>query len=438
MYSLEKLKSSTLVELREIAKEKKISSYLKLKKEYLIEEIWKIVGKEENEEKIKKCVLENKETDFYCEGYIEILGNYGFLRCETANRGVNDVYVSQFQIAKMKISTGDHLVGIARWTDNVNLRGEKNKVPSLIFVSEINNLSVEEHFSKVFFDKLVPIFPNEKIILESDEGIETRIIDLFCPIGKGTRGLIVASPKVGKTTLLKKIAKSILKNNKNIKLVILLIDERPEEVTEFQREVDAEVIHSTFDEHPENHIRVAKMVIETAKRNVEANKDVVFLLDSLTRLTRASNLTESSSGRTLSGGLDPNAFLFPKKFFGAARNIENGGSLTILATALANTGSKMDDLIFEEFKGTGNMELALSSFLSEKRIFPSIDIIKTATRKDEMLLTSDEKKVVDHIRNSLTLSKSEDSLNKIIKLLEQTKTNEEFVKLFLKKMKEKE
>jgi transcription termination factor Rho len=360
---------------------------------------------------------------------------YGFLRSDNYLPGNRDIYVSQVQIRRFKLATGDKLKGIARFTTE-----PQNKFPSMIYIETINEDNVEKALKRKDFESLIPIYPDEKLRLEkSKDEYSTRIIDLLAPIGRGQRGLIVAQPKAGKTTIIKQIANSILQNNKDVHLMVLLIDERPEEVTDIERSIDAEIIHSTFDESPENHIKVARMVLERAKRLVEHNKHVVILLDSLTRLTRASNLEIEPSGRTLSGGLDPASLHFPKKFFGAARNIEHGGSLTILATALIDTGSRMDDIIFEEFKGTGNMELHLDRKLSEKRIFPSIDIYKSGTRREDLLLNKQELEVSTYIRrllnsNNNSLSNAE-LIEKVINIMQKTKSNEEFVKVFLANIK---
>lgn len=334
MYTKESLKKATLSELRQIAETLKLEGYERLKKEYLVEEIIKNL-KDSNELEDKVDIqIENPETDYITDGILEVMPDgYGFLRSDNYLPGNKDVYVSQVQIRRFKLETGDELRGIARFTTD-----PQNKFPSLIYIDAINDDRVEIATKRRSFETLIPIYPNERLRLETDtKEYSTRIIDLLAPIGKGQRGLIVAQPKAGKTTLLKQIANGILKNNPEVKLMVLLIDERPEEVTDIERSIDAEVIHSTFDESPEHHIKVSKMVIERAKRLVEHNQDVVILLDSLTRLTRASNLQVEPSGKTLSGGLDPASLHFPKKFFGAARNIENGGSLTILATTLVDT-----------------------------------------------------------------------------------------------------
>ncbi len=435
MYTKESLKKSTLSELRQIAENLKLEGYQRLKKEYLVEEIIKnLQDNNELEDKVD-IQIENPETDYITDGILEVMPDgYGFLRSDNYLPGNKDVYVSQVQIRRFKLETGDELRGIARFTTD-----PQNKFPSLIYIDTINDDRVEIATKRRSFETLIPIYPNERLRLETDtKEYSTRIIDLLAPIGKGQRGLIVAQPKAGKTTLLKQIANGILKNNPEVKLMVLLIDERPEEVTDIERSIDAEVIHSTFDESPEHHIKVSKMVIERAKRLVEHNQDVVILLDSLTRLTRASNLQVEPSGKTLSGGLDPASLHFPKKFFGAARNIENGGSLTILATTLVDTGSRMDDMIFEEFKGTGNMEVFLDRKMSERRIFPAIDIQKSSTRREDLLFTKQEMECSTYIRRLLSQSNSNiDMVEKIMNILVKTKNNNEFVKVFLENIKKK-
>ena len=332
-----------------------------------------------------------------------------------------DVYVSVVQIKRFKLDTGDMIKGISRFR-------EGEKFPSLIFVGEVNGEHPEKAAKRKRFDELTPIYPDHKLKLETTTNeYAMRIIDLMCPIGKGQRGLIVAPPKVGKTTLLKKIANSITKNNPDVELIMLLIDERPEEVTDMKRSISGQVIYSTFDELPEHHVKVAEMVLERAKRVVEQGKDVVILLDSITRLARAYNLVIPSSGKTLSGGIDPAALHKPKKFFGAARNIEFGGSLTILATALIETGSRMDDVIFEEFKGTGNMEVHLDRKLSEKRIFPAIDINKSGTRREDLLLTQNEKETVFALRKAMNSLPVAEVTEQVIRRMTQTKNNTEFI-----------
>ena len=434
MYTKENLKSSTLTELRTIAENLKLDGYERLKKEFLVEEIIRnLEANNEIDEKVN-IQIENPETDYITEGILEVMPDgYGFLRSDNYLPGNKDVYVSAVQIRRFKLATGDKLKGIARFTTD-----PQNKFPSLIYVDTINDDRMEVALKRRAFETLIPIYPCERLRLETDaKEYSTRIIDLLAPIGKGQRGLIVAQPKAGKTTLLKQIANGILKNNPEVKLMVLLIDERPEEVTDIERSIDAEVIHSTFDESPEHHIKVSKMVIERAKRLVEHNKDVVILLDSLTRLTRASNLEVEPSGKTLSGGLDPASLYFPKKFFGAARNIENGGSLTILATTLVETGSRMDDMIFEEFKGTGNMEVFLDRKLSEKRIYPAIDINKSSTRREDLLFKAKEQETSIYIRRLLSQSNNVEMVEKITNILTKTKNNEEFIKVFLDNLKKK-
>ena len=435
MHTRENLKKSTLAELRKLAENLKLEGYQRLKKEYLVEEIIKHLEDSNELEEKMDIQIENPETDYISEGILEVMPEgYGFLRSDNYLPGNKDIYVSQVQIRRFRLASGDKLRGIARFTTD-----PQNKFPSLIYVEEINDDRIEIATKRRAFETLIPIYPNERLKLETNaKEYSTRIIDLIAPIGKGQRGLIVAQPKAGKTTLLKQIANGILKNNPEVKLMVLLIDERPEEVTDIERSIDAEVIHSTFDESPEHHIKVSKMVLERAKRLVEHNKDVVILLDSLTRLTRASNLEVNPSGKTLSGGLDPASLHFPKKFFGAARNIENGGSLTILATALVETGSRMDDIIFEEFKGTGNMEVYLDRKLSERRIFPAIDIQRSSTRREDLLFSELEQESNTYIRRLLSQSNSNmEMIEKIMNIIIKTKSNEDFIKVFLENIKKK-
>lgn len=376
------------------------------------------------------------EDDQIVEGILEVLPDgYGFLRGKNYLSSPKDVYISSVQIRRFRLDKGDKIKGIARVPQDT----EKDKFPALIFVGEVNGESPEKAYRRKKFDDLIPIYPNERIRLETTPNeYAMRIIDLISPIGKGQRGMIVAPPKVGKTTLIKKIANSISINNPEVELIVLLIDERPEEVTDMTRSIKGDVIYSTFDELPEHHVKVAEMVLERAKRLTEQGKDVVILLDSITRLARAYNLVIPSSGRTLSGGLDPSALHKPKKFFGAARNIENGGSLTILATALIETGSRMDDVIFEEFKGTGNMEVHLDKKLSEKRIFPAIDINKSGTRREELLLTQKELETVFALRKAISSMSISDVTEELIDEMVSTKNNEEFIEkmsIFLKNVK---
>ena len=431
--------SYTLVELRQLAKEKGIKNVSKLKKEELIEYLTNIQGETalQSEEEVsteipkKEEKVDNNsgykvtnEEDEIVEGILEVLPDgYGFLRGENYLSTPKDVYISPIQIRRFKLDKGDKIKGIAR------LPKEGEKFPAIIYVGEVNGEAPEKAYRRVKFDDLIPIYPNERIRLETTpDEYSMRIIDLMCPIGKGQRGMIVAPPKVGKTTLLKKIANSISVNNPEIELIVLLIDERPEEVTDMKRSIKGDVIYSTFDELPEHHVKVAEMVLERAKRLTEQKKDVVILLDSITRLARAYNLVVPSSGKTLSGGFDPSALHKPKKFFGAARNIENGGSLTILATSLIETGSRMDDVIFEEFKGTGNMEVHLDRALSEKRIFPAININKSGTRREELLLSKEELETVFALRKALSTMPMADVTEQLIDQMIATKNNEEFLK----------
>ena len=460
----------TLVNLKEIAKEKGIKNISKLKKSELIEELVKITpnkiekngviltekiapknrnieasihieenvnneayvsnsrdrynvteeDKEEKKERLKVMINESNSS----KGVLEIQENnsFGFLRCNNYLTGENDIYVSPSQIRRFNLRTGDEVEGKVREAKD----GEKFK--ALLFVEKVNGESPDKAIGRKNFENLTPIYPNERLHLETDNGrdLSSRLMDFMCPIGKGQRGIIVAPPKAGKTTLLKRIAQNISKNYPDIKLIVLLIDERPEEVTDMKRSINGDVIYSTFDE-------VSQMVLERAKRMVEQGKDVVILMDSITRLSRAYNLTITPTGRTLSGGLDPGALLMPKKFFGAARNVEEGGSLTILATALVETGSRMDDMIFEEFKGTGNMEVHLDRRLQERRIFPAIDIYKSGTRKEDLLLSDEEKEVAFAIRRNMNRDGNIESITEtLINMLSKTKNNKEFMELFIK------
>ncbi|MDK2800345.1 MAG: transcription termination factor Rho [Clostridiales bacterium] len=369
------------------------------------------------------AAFEKIESDDPVGGVLEVLPDgYGFLRSDNYLSGAKDIYVSPSQIRRFNLKTGDKIIGKGR------IPKEGEKFQALLYVQTVNGDPPEVAARRTPFENLTPIYPDERITLETGpRELAMRLIDLIAPLGKGQRGMIVAPPKAGKTVLLKKIANSISINYPDIELIVLLIDERPEEVTDMQRSIRGEVIYSTFDEVPEHHIKVAEMVLERAQRLVEQNKDVVVLLDSITRLARAYNLTIPPTGRTLSGGLDPGALHKPKRFFGAARNIENGGSLTILATALIETGSRMDDVIFEEFKGTGNMELHLDRRLSEKRIFPAIDINKSGTRKEELLLSQKEMETIWTIRKALSNQGTAEVTETLINRLMTTKTNEEFV-----------
>ena len=356
---------------------------------------------------------------------------YGFIRCENYMPGENDVYVAPSQIRRFNLKTGDIVCG------NTRVKTQAEKFSALLYVKSVNGMDPDVAARRVNFEDMTPIFPNEKLHLECPgASVAMRVMDLMSPVGKGQRGMIVSPPKAGKTTLLKEVAKSIKKNSPEVHLIILLIDERPEEVTDIKEAIEGpnvEVIYSTFDELPEHHKRVSEMVIERAKRLVEHKKDVMILLDSITRLTRAYNLTVPPSGRTLSGGLDPAALHMPKRFFGAARNMREGGSLTILATALVETGSKMDDVVYEEFKGTGNMEMVLDRKLSEKRIFPAIDIPKSGTRRDDLLLTKEEMEAINILRKALNGLKADEAVDQILTMFAKTKNNTEFVDMVKKK-----
>ena len=439
----------SLLQLREIAKEMDIKSAYKMKKGELADEIIRIVSeKKKAEEEAKSALLPKTEiskqeeeiaekeekTQKQCKegvsqvsGILELLSDgFGFLRTDNYLSGTGDIYVSPTQIRRFNLKTGDEVHGKARFQKD-------ERFPALIYVDSVNGDSLDKAIKRKPFDSLTPIYPDKRIELSTGKmDFSTRLIDLIAPIGYGQRGLIVAPPKAGKTTMLKNIARSITSADENLKLIVLLIDERPEEVTDMQRSIDGEVVFSTFDEPPEHHIKVAEIVLERAQRLVEHGKDVVILLDSITRLARAYNLTVPPSGRTLSGGLDPGALHKPKRFFGAARNIENGGSLTILATALIETGSRMDDVIFEEFKGTGNMEIHLDRKLSEKRIFPAIDIYKSGTRKEDMLLKPQELEAMWTIRKAFSSQNTGDVTETIINRLVASKNNNDFVSLIQK------
>ena len=374
-----------------------------------------------------------KELDSGVEasGILEVMPDgYGFIRCENYMPGENDVYVAPSQIRRFGLKTGDILKG------NKRIKTQQEKFSALLFVRSINGYTVEEASRRMNFEDMTPIFPNERINLETPGcSVAMRVMDLVSPVGKGQRGMIVSPPKAGKTTLLKEVAKSILRSNPHMHMLILLIDERPEEVTDIREAIqgeNVEVIYSTFDELPEHHKRVSEMVIERAKRLVEHKKDVVILIDSITRLTRAYNQVVPPSGRTLSGGLDPSALHMPKRFFGAARNMREGGSLTILATALVDTGSKMDDVVYEEFKGTGNMKIVLDRKLSERRIFPAIDMQKSGTRREDLLLDSDELEAINIMRKALNGLKPDEATDKILDMFSRTRNNREFVSLVKK------
>ena len=438
-----------LDELRRIAKGVGVKSPTVYKKSELIEMILIAENEKQNGEiseetvegsietikrQLPEKIIDNVDSEDMdtAEGILELIeGGYGFLRCENYLSGTEDIYVSPSQIRRFHLGTGDKIFGLTRSAK----AGEKYK--ALIFVKKVNDQSPESARKRPNFDSLTPIYPEDRISLETTkEDLSMRVIDFIAPLGKGQRGLIVAPPKAGKTTLLKNIANSIAEQHPDIEIIILLIDERPEEVTDMQRSVKADVVYSTFDELPRHHAKVSEIVLERAKRLVEHGKDVVVLLDSITRLARAYNLTIPPTGRTLSGGLDPGALHKPKRFFGAARNIENGGSLTILATALVETGSRMDDVIYEEFKGTGNMEIHLDRKLSEKRIFPAIDINKSGTRKEELLLSEDELEATYFIRRQMYNSPTVDITESVINELHRTKNNKEFIDNLCKRSKQ--
>ena len=433
---MEELNSLSLMDLKELAKLKGVQNYSKLKKAELIDAILEITNLKNKEQEVIQEESNSKnveykltsEDDEYVEGILELLPDgYGFLRGDNYLSTNQDVYVSPVQIRRFKLDTGDKVKGIKRTPK------EGERFPALIFVGEVNGEHPEKAMKRKRFDDLIPIYPNEKLKLETASNEYTmRIMDLLSPIGKGQRGMIVAPPKAGKTTILKKIANSITANNPNVELIVLLIDERPEEVTDMKRSIKGDVIYSTFDEQPEHHVKVAEMVIERGKRLVEQNKDVVILLDSITRLARAYNLVVPSSGKTLSGGFDPNALHKPKRFFGAARNTEDAGSLTVLATALVDTGSRMDEVIFEEFKGTGNMEVVLDRSLSEKRIFPAIDINKSGTRREDLLLTKEELAAVYNLRKGMGTLSLEVVTERILDKMTKTKNNKEFTEIISK------
>ena len=429
---MDNLEEKLVNELREIAKELEIPSVTKYKKDELIKLIEQAYKEREEEEKEKQD--NDLGEKFDCEGVLEILPDgFGFLRSDLHEQGDDDIYVPPKQIKMFRLKTGDYIKGIARE------KHDKDKFAPLIFVSDVNGIKPGEAFNRLSFEDLTPIYPNQRIRLETTkENISGRIIDMIAPVGRGQRGLIVSQPKAGKTTLIKNIERSIEKNYDDIKIFVLLIDERPEEVTDFIRFVNeyrdpdndymrTEVASSTFDMPPQNHIEMAEMILERAKRFVEDKKDVVILLDSITRLARAYNIITPQSGRTLTGGLDPMALVGPKQFFGAARNVEDGGSLTILATALVDTGSRMDDMIFEEFKGTGNMEIHLDRRLSDRRIFPAINIEKSSTRREDLLLSKDELEAIYKVRKSEM--DTTESIIELIDFMKRTPTNENLIEL---------
>ena len=374
----------------------------------------------------------NLDSGITANGILEVMQEgYGFIRCANYLPGENDVYVSPSQIRRFRLKTGDIVCG------NTRIKTQSEKFSALLYITTINGYPPSVAGRRKNFEDLTPIFPNERLRLETERGgLAMRIVDLVSPIGKGQRGMIVSPPKAGKTTLLKEVARSVKRNNPEMHLIILLIDERPEEVTDIKEAIEGdnvEVIYSTFDEQPERHKRVSEMVVERAKRLVEHGKDVMILLDSITRLARAYNLTVPPSGRTLSGGLDPAALHMPKRFFGAARNMREGGSLTILATALVDTGSKMDDVVYEEFKGTGNMELVLDRKLSEKRVFPAIDITKSSTRREDLLLDREEREAVTIMRRAINGMKTDEAVETILNMFAHTRNNREYVQQVIKK-----
>lgn len=424
------LENLSLTELRALAKENNIKGVSTMRKNELVKCLSEIKESEEN-----NCPRqeEKKKPDdvFLVQGFLEVHPDgFGFIRFDNYESSAKDIYVSNTQIRRFNLKTGDEIIGDARNSAD----GERQQAP-LLYIHKINGDSVDACFKRKPFDTLTPVYPNKRLHLETEaNGFSMRLIDLIAPVGYGQRGLIVSPPKAGKTTLLKNIAQSITKNHPDVKLIVLLIDERPEEVTDMKRSIDGEVIYSTFDETPEHHVKIAELVFERAQRLVEHKKDVVILLDSLTRLARAYNLTLPSSGKTLSGGLDPCALHKPKRFFGAARNIEEGGSLTILATALVETGSRMDEVIFEEFKGTGNMEVRLDRQLQEKRVFPAIDIAKSGTRREEALLSGDELNAVWSVRKAMSRASTVDVTEEILNKLTRTKTNKEFAKNILESL----
>ena len=442
----EKYQSLALSDLREIAKSRGIQGVSAMKKPDVIEAMLALDEKEkkakaeeglsaeekearavrEREDKEKEAALSELDSGITASGILEVMPDgFGFIRSANYLPGENDVYVAPSQIRRFGLKTGDIVTG------NTRVKTQAEKFSALLFVKNINGYTPDEASRRYNFEDMTPIFPDERIRLETPGcSVAMRIMDLMSPVGKGQRGMIVSPPKAGKTTLLKEVAKSVKKSNPDVHLIILLIDERPEEVTDIREAIEGpnvEVIYSTFDELPEHHKRVSEMVIERAKRLVEHKKDVMILLDSITRLTRAYNLTVPPSGRTLSGGLDPAALHMPKRFFGAARNMREGGSLTILATALVDTGSKMDDVVYEEFKGTGNMEMVLDRKLSEKRVFPAIDIPKSGTRREDLLLSQEEMEAINIIRKAFNGMKADEAVDKVIDMFSRTKNNDEFV-----------
>ena len=435
----EKYESLPLTSLKEIAKARGLKEVSTMKKADIIELMLKKDEQdkaEEAKEEVKSektgvIDIEELDSGITAQGILEVLPDgYGFIRSDNYLPGENDVYVSPSQIRRFNLKTGDILTG------NTRIKTQSEKFSALLYLTTVNGMRPAEAARRTNFEDMTPIFPNERLRLEHPKSSTAmRIVDLLSPIGKGQRGMIVSPPKAGKTTLIKEVALSVLRNNPEMHILILLIDERPEEVTDIREAItgkNVEVIYSTFDELPEHHRRVSEMVIERAKRLVEHKKDVMILLDSITRLARAYNLTVPPSGRTLSGGLDPAALYMPKRIFGAARNMREGGSLTILASALVDTGSKMDDVIYEEFKGTGNMELVLDRKLQEKRVFPAIDIPKSGTRREDLLLSAEEQEAVYSLRRALNGMKSEEAVDNILNMFSRTKNNEEFIQMVKK------
>ena len=445
----EKYESLAVAVLRDLAKSRGIQGISAMKKADLIEAMLaldeeenKKKSEEKQEEKLEEKqqekpaekveknnpedTLSSLDSGITANGILEVMADgYGFIRCANYLPGENDVYVSPSQIRKFNLKTGDIVCG------NTRIKTQREKFSALLYVSSVNGFHPSVAQARKNFNDLTPIFPNERVRLEYPGcSVAMRIVDLVSPIGKGQRGMIVSQPKAGKTTLLKEVAQTVTRSNPDMHLIVLLIDERPEEVTDIKEAIEGknvEVIYSTFDELPENHKRVSEMVIERAKRLVEHKKDVMILLDSITRLARAYNLTVAPSGRTLSGGLDPAALHMPKRFFGAARNMREGGSLTILATALVDTGSRMDDVVFEEFKGTGNMELVLDRKLSEKRVFPAIDIVKSGTRRDDLLLDAEEQEAMDIMRKAFNGMRADEAVENILNMFARTKNNKEYI-----------
>jgi len=428
MIMREKYESLALADLKEIAKARGIKGVSTMKKAEVVEAMLEEDERSKISPEKLSDTLDSGET---ASGILEVMPDgFGFIRCANYLPGENDVYVAPSQIRKFNLKTGDIVEG------NTRVKTQNEKFSALLYVKKINGYHPSEAARRYSFEDMTPIFPDERLKLETPgASVAMRIMDLMSPVGKGQRGMIVSPPKAGKTTLLKEVAKSVKRNNPGMHLIILLIDERPEEVTDIREAIEGpnvEVIYSTFDELPEHHKRVSEMVIERAKRLVEHKKDVTILLDSITRLTRAYNLTVPPSGRTLSGGLDPAALHMPKRFFGAARNMREGGSLTILATALVETGSKMDDVIYEEFKGTGNMEMVLDRKLSEKRVFPAVDIPKSSTRREDLLLNEEELQAINIMRKALNGMKPEEAVEKILDMFARTRTNREFVDMVQK------